>query len=174
MYTLPIMMIVFLMRNFKKIEDPENVSRYGSFYEGLKTKRLINLMCNFFFMMRRLLLILIAVMLSEHPAFQVMAFISLSELTIIYIIYYKPYEDRKTNNNEIFNESCILATSYTLFIFTDYVNDFAFREIMGYCIIGCILFNFGVNILIQVISSFKSLKLVFRRLLSHPRCRKRS
>lgn len=86
MYTLPLIMIVFLMRNFKKIEDTELKLRYGSFYEGLKTNRLIHLMCNFFFMMRRLLLILIAVMLSDHPAFQVMAFIFMSEMTIIYII----------------------------------------------------------------------------------------
>jgi hypothetical protein len=86
MYSLPIIMIVFLLRNFKMIDNTEIVSRYGSFYEGLKTKRLIDLMCNFFFMMRRLILILIAVMLSDHPAFQVMSFIFLSELTIIYII----------------------------------------------------------------------------------------
>jgi len=77
-----------------------------------------------------------------------MAFIFMSKITIIYIIQFRPYEDRSTNNNEIFNEGCILATSYTLFIFTDYVNDFDFREIMGYCIIGCILMNFGVNLLI--------------------------
>lgn len=32
MYTLPIMMIIFLVRNFKVIDDPEIVSRYGSFY----------------------------------------------------------------------------------------------------------------------------------------------
>lgn len=69
MYTLPITMIVFLVKNFNRISDPELVSRYGSFFEGLKTKRKIDLMCNFFFMIRRLLLILIAVMLSNHPAF---------------------------------------------------------------------------------------------------------
>ena len=32
MYTLPIMMIIFLLRNFKVIDYPDIVSRYGSFY----------------------------------------------------------------------------------------------------------------------------------------------
>jgi hypothetical protein len=32
MYTLPIMMIIFLVRNLKVIDDPDIVSRYGSFY----------------------------------------------------------------------------------------------------------------------------------------------
>jgi hypothetical protein len=148
------------------------VSRFGSIFEGLKTTRVIYLLCNFFFTIRRLLLILTAVMLSEHPAFQVMSFIFLSEITVIYIIQFKPYETRGTNLNEIFNECCVLVTSYTLIIFTEYVNDFSVRDFVGYCIIGCILLNFGVNLIIQLIHSFKSFKLIFRKMMNHPRCRR--
>ncbi len=51
-----------------------------------------------------------------------MTYIFLAEVNIIYLIQFKPYEDRGTNNNEIFNEGCILAASYTLFAFTDFVD----------------------------------------------------
>ena len=61
------------------------------------------------------------VMLSDYPAFQVMIFIFLSELNIIYLIQCRPYEDRLMNLNEIFNEGCVLASSYTLLMFTEQV-----------------------------------------------------
>ena len=67
---------------------------------------------------------------------------------MIYIIHCRPYEDRRANLNEAFNEVCILATSYTLFIFTDQVVDFVTRKFAGFLIIAVILFNFAVNLAI--------------------------
>jgi hypothetical protein len=111
----------------------------------------VHLLCAFFFPVRRLLLVAATVMLSDHPAFQVMAFIFLSELNIIYLIQCRPYEDRLMNLNEIFNEGCVMASGYTLLMFTEQVQDIAMREATGYIIIGLILLNFLVNLLIQVI-----------------------
>jgi hypothetical protein len=62
--------------------------------------------------------------MKNYPSLQAMLFIFLSILNLLYIIYFRPFSDRATNFNEIFNEGCILMTSYTLFIFTDYVNSF--------------------------------------------------
>ena len=39
----------------------------------------------------------------------------------MYVVHFKPFEDRQTNNNEIFNEGCVLIVGYLLFIFTDFV-----------------------------------------------------
>jgi hypothetical protein len=111
----------------------------------------VHLLCAFFFPVRRLLLVAATVMLSDHPAFQVMTFIFLSELNIIYLIQCRPYEGRLMNLNEIFNEGCVLASGYTLLIFTEQVQEIAMREATGYIIIGLILLNFLVNLLIQVI-----------------------
>ena len=41
-----------------------------------------------------------------------MIFITLSKLSMIYLYYFKPYEDSPTNRNEIFNELCVLLASY--------------------------------------------------------------
>ena len=105
-------------------------------------------MCSFIFVIRRLLLVLTAYMLESHPAFQLMIFILLSSLSIMYLIYFKPYEDPFTNKNEIFNEACVLLSSYQLFIFTDYVSSLEIKNITGYLMIATILLNFGTNILI--------------------------
>jgi hypothetical protein len=56
-----------------------------------------------------------------------MTYIFLAEINIIYLIQFKPYEDRSTNYNEIFNEGCVLAASSTLFAFTDFVDDLDFK-----------------------------------------------
>jgi hypothetical protein len=71
---------------------------------------------------RRLILVLAATLLSDYPAFQVMLFIFLSELNLIYIVQFSPYESKWTNVNEAFNECCILLSSYTLILFTDYMD----------------------------------------------------
>jgi len=59
---------------------------YGSFYDGIKQDSLWHLLCTFYFTVRRLLLLVSVVMLSDHPGFQVIIFIFLSKLNIIYII----------------------------------------------------------------------------------------
>jgi hypothetical protein len=49
-------------------------------------------------------------------------FIFLSQLSTMYVIQFKPYNDPYTNYNEIFNELCVLAASYLVIMFTDFVD----------------------------------------------------
>ena len=72
----------------------------------------------------------------------------LSQLSITYLILFKPYEDHATNYNEIFNECCVLITAYQLLVFTDFVDSVSMKIYFGYFMIGTILLNFGVNICI--------------------------
>lgn len=145
---MPFGLLIFVWKSQGSLEDKDYIARFGSLFEGLKIERPIHLLCTFFFVTRRLLLVFIAIQLDNLPAFQVMSFILLSELSIMYLIYFKPYEDPFTNNNEIFNEACVLLCSYQLFVFTDYVSDASVKKYTGYLMIGTILFNFGTNILI--------------------------
>jgi len=62
-----------------------------------------------------------------------------------------PFDDRQTNYMEIFNECCILAIGYILFIFTDFVMSIDIKVVAGMAIICVIGLNFGVNIIVQVI-----------------------
>jgi hypothetical protein len=145
---MPIGLLIFVRRSLGKLDDKDYIARFGSLFDGLKTKRPIHLLCTFFFVTRRLALVFIAIILENYPSAQVMSFILLSELSIMYLIYFKPYEDPFTNNNEIFNEACVLLSSYQLFVFTDYVSDANIKKYTGYLMIGTILLNFGTNILI--------------------------
>lgn len=127
-------------------------------------------MCNFFFIIRRLILIFTAVSLSNHPEFQCMIYIYTSQLSIMYILLYKPYEEPATNKTEIFNECCVLMTGYLIFIFTDFVESPEMRNRGGFGIIAVIGLNFGVNILLQVIQMAYSIPKSIRRIVN--RCRR--
>jgi len=88
----------------------------------------------------------------------------MSKFNFIYILYCRPFESRGSNNNEAFNELCILSCSYTLFMFTDYNLNFEVREIAGFVLIGLILLNFIVNLTVQLMELFINSKLIFRLL----------
>lgn len=50
-------------------------------------------------------------------------YIFLSILHVIYLGSIMPFEYKKTNYIEIFNEMTILAVGYHLMLFTDFLND---------------------------------------------------
>jgi len=90
-----------------------------------------------------------------------MVFLCLSKLNLIYIVACAPYESKWANVNEAFNECCILMTSYTLILFTDYMDSMEYRDFTGFLIIALILFNFLANLFFQFIEVLRKLKLVF-------------
>jgi hypothetical protein len=81
---------------------------------------------------------------------------------IIYNKLARPFEDPKLNKLEIFNELCIMAAAYHLFIFTPFVDDPAFQYKAGWSIIGVTTFNIAVNMAVMGWASYKNLKLKMR------------
>lgn len=142
------------------MQDVSLQQRFGAFYEGLKLKSFIHLLCTFLFTVRRLILVAATILLSDYPAFQVMLFIFLSELNLIYIVHCSPYDGKWANVNEAFNECCILLSSYTLILFTDYMDSVQYRDLTGFLIISLILFNFIANLFFQFIEVLRKLKLL--------------
>jgi hypothetical protein len=159
--TFPIVILVFTAWNRNRMKDISLQLRFGAFYEGLKLRSFMHLLCTLLFTVRRLVLVAAAILLSDYPAFQVMLFICLSQLNLIYIVACAPYESKWANVNEAFNECCILMTSYTLILFTDYMDSAEYRDISGFLVISLILFNFLANLLFQFIEVLRKLKLVF-------------
>ena len=147
-YMMPVGILIFIFSTRGTLADKDMEARFGSLYEGLKVKSVIHLMSSFLFVFRRLLLVLTALVLQNYPAFQVMTFILLSQLSLSYLVFFKPYQDSLTNMNEIFNEVCVMLSAYQLFVFTDYVDSLAIKNQFGFLMIGTILLNFGVNILL--------------------------
>ena len=119
-YFMPLFIVLFVFFMKSKVSQDIVRARFGSLYEGIRTDSIACLLSNFFFTSRRLVLILVTVNWTDYPAFQVMAYIFLSNFNIVYILNYKPFETRETNLIELFNEACILATSYIIILFSDF------------------------------------------------------
>ncbi len=75
-------------------------------------------------------------------------------LLIIYNKLAKPFENPLLNQLEIFNEWCIMAASYHLFVFTNYVDDPDLQYKVGWSMIGVATFNIMVNMAFMVYTSF--------------------
>lgn len=75
-----------------------------------------------------------------------MIFCLLSELSLAYLVYFKPYT--RANNNEIFNELCLLLGDLQLFVFTNFVPMIEAKNVVGFLLIATIMLNFVTNILI--------------------------
>jgi hypothetical protein len=89
----------------------------------------------------------------------------------MYVMNFKPFDERQTNYTEIFNEGCVLIVGYLLFIFTDFVDSLDYKKYAGYAIICIIALNFGGNILLQVVQMCSNIPRAFRRLRNSRFCR---
>lgn len=90
----------------------------------------------------------------------------------MYVVRFKPFEERQTNYTEIFNEGCVLIVGYLLFIFTDFVDSLDYKKYAGYAIISIISLNFGGNILLQVVQMCSNIPRAFKMLRNSRLCRR--
>jgi hypothetical protein len=97
------------------------------------------------FIFRRLLFSLNVVFLSNSTVTQLFVQFFCCLLMLIFFIAVKPLNQPFLNRIEIFNELCLLITSYFLFLFTDFVPDIKTRYMLGWAFIGISLFNIAVN-----------------------------
>jgi hypothetical protein len=72
-------------------------------------------------MMRRLFFAVVAVYLNDFPSIQVMLVIAHCVIVTAYIVGVKPFTDPVMNRMEILNELFILAATYHMIVFTDFV-----------------------------------------------------
>jgi hypothetical protein len=68
------------------------------------------------------------------------------------------------NRLEIFNESCILAASYHLFSFTDFVPEPDLQYRIGWSLIGVTVFNIVMNMFFMIYMTAKKIKLLCQKL----------
>ena len=82
-------------------------------------------------------------------------------MTLSYLIYVKPLDEPLKNKLEILNEICILAMSYHLFLFTDFVDSNQLSFLLGWILMGIT----GINILVNLsIILFMSAAGVFKKI----------
>ena len=66
----------------------------------------------FFFVLRRCLLVVFAIVLYDHPFWQLNCYIWLSWLQLLYLCVARPFETTKLNVQEILNEAVVLLVGY--------------------------------------------------------------
>ena len=100
--------------NFEKLNTKEVKDRYGVFTDSLKCDDYHVAQYNVYFMMRRLVTCAIVIFLPNLYTYQVQLLIATCTMNIIYLISMQPFDLKKTNNGEIFNELCIALICHLL------------------------------------------------------------
>ena len=85
-------------------------------------------------------------------------------MNLIYLLTVKPFEEKRTLKIEIANEGFILALSYLLVIFTDYVPQVKIRIEAGYATIALLIFNFIFNIMMMTPILVKKIKCIWLKI----------
>jgi hypothetical protein len=82
---------------------------------------------------------------------------------LTFFITVKPLDQPFLNGIEVFNEACLLLTSYFLFLFTDFVPDPKLRYQIGWLFIGLQILNIAVNWMCMFYKVFCAICLALKR-----------
>ena len=116
-------------------------------------------------LLRRLVYAALLVNLDEFGFLQLLLTVFTSVLLLIYLIVCKPFQDRYSNNLEIFNEISFLIICYTFIpFFESFSLDLAVKYNLGYIPIAFTLFFFVVNIVLILIEKCAMLIKMCKRL----------
>ena len=88
-------------------------------------------------------------------------------ITMIFQGQFNPYLLRKQNRVEISNECLTLISTYTLFVFTQFVPEPEARYKIGWALVGVVSISLASNILIifheSAVSSIRRLRMKYQR-----------
>ena len=94
---------------------------FSAVYSEIRLDSRLAIMYNVIFALRRILFSAITLVCLDYPGNQIQLLILGSILNLMFLTIVKPFETKKMNMVEIFNEICILAVSYHMIAFTDIV-----------------------------------------------------
>ena len=98
----------------------------------MKTSEKPFLFFHFYFILRRLIYVVTSFFLKSLPGIQLIILNYLNLFMTIYLGMYMPMLDRKTNRIEIMNELFVIAATYNVMFFTEFVTDPETRFLTGY------------------------------------------
>ncbi|CDW79537.1 cadg domain containing protein [Stylonychia lemnae] len=165
-FIFPLLVLIVLFVLQSKLTQPACLQKIGSLYDGLKVDQRAALLYNVFFLSRRFLFAITLVIFNgrDNATFQIQVMFLQSLILLVYVIYIKPFQDPEFNYIEIFNETCILMSSYHLMIFTNYVPDIEKQSIFGYTLLAITVLNVAVNTIIMMIKTIYKIKNSFKKL----------
>ena len=115
------------------------------------------------FVFRRLLYSINIVFLNGSTVAQLFMQFFCCLLMLTFFVHVTPMNQPLLNRMEIFNECCLLVSSYFLFLFTDFVPDVKTRYMIGWGFVGLQIFNIGVNWLCMIYKVLEALKLIIMK-----------
>lgn len=118
---ISVLILLIFFKPPKYFQNANFQARYGSLFEGLKMSQTGNsrLWYNVILLARRIIYSFICVYLADYQMQQIQCYTLISLLSLMYIMYYKPFIKREQNMLEIFNELAVLISSYHLLMFTN-------------------------------------------------------
>ena len=130
----------------ERLHSDEFTDKYGSLYTDLKTTK-SGLFQVFWYMFRRLIFTFTIVFLGFSPFLQANIVIISSYLSLLYLVVYRPYEEKITAYFEIYNEVTLLLVSYGMLMNCDFISSDAARYNLGWFLSGVLILNIFLNFL---------------------------
>lgn len=166
---VPLVFSIILIKEAKStLDSDEFKTKFSSLYLNLRTSSHGALLYTFVFLFRRLMLALTIILLDSSPLLQGYLIVLASFLNLVYIIRFRPFEERITQFFEIFNELTILSVSVGIFVNIGDQTDDAARFGFGWFLTGLVVLNVAANLLNVIVTTgskvFKSLKSLWQKL----------
>ena len=159
---MPIFVLVFYCRNFKTLDDEKFTKKYGSAYDGLKTTRRSAIFFPFFFLMRRTAISCMAFWL-DRPEIFIFIMMLLTIIETVYLLVFKPFEERLLQRLELFNEFTSIMLLYATLCFTEYIYNDTAKSHIGWVFVGGMAVNMSVHLFFMVRGSCQDCKKKMRR-----------
>ena len=107
----------------KKDRNSKVIDQLLPIFEGKDLKKALAIQYSTFFFVRRYILMFLFVFFPRMVLTQIYINVSLTLLMLLFVIHVQPFEDVSLNKQEIFNESTVLISSYTILCYTEFVSD---------------------------------------------------
>ena len=167
------LMQVLIFRKFKNVEKPEQkYAKIWTLFDSLKMQKQ-PLEYFTYFIVRRWLLATVVIFFTDMIALQLYAFLILSILQQIYLIYYLPFESKLLCYIEIFNEMILYSVIIIMMLFSDYIEDASLKYYIGWIFCSLLVFQIIVNLSVIIYKTIKQIWLHLRLLKKMIRIRMR-
>ena len=104
------------LKKLTKGVEKSHLRIYKPLYSGLSKASRLSLMFTFFQLIRRLSLLYVAMFMQELSFVQVVIFVLLSYISLIYLTVIVPYKSSYENSINILNETITLYVSYHVLV----------------------------------------------------------
>jgi hypothetical protein len=144
--SFPVIALWLMLKNFNDLNSREVKARYGSLWEGYRTKTKWIVAYRVWFMLRRLMICVI-VLAMKQLALQIILFVAQEVTTMIILEYGRPFKKSSKQTHEVANEVFITLTIYFMMFFSPYIPNIDVQTGIGFAFCGLL----SVHLLISVI-----------------------